>query len=378
MLKKNLNFKKLKGVATILALAGMVVFTGCKNTHKEGEGTNYPFTWTEKGNGQIVVKLDGSKSADYSWTAVSEDESIATVKAKKEEKDGVIKYTIYPQTEGITTIVFKRERDTGEVPFDGTAKETEGETSEVKPVEEEPVSETEEEGVDEDEDSVEILQNVFNRMVAEDRVCVIKLDISVVPKNKKGTKYKATCFEVRQDEQEGLQIVEGEAVNYRFWKEEDGALLIRFPKTNQGWLTSVTCKYTGTQEEAEIVDGIVPDEPEQDENGQKMTVNVYAFGNYENEDIFCVMGIAQGEAIVTFTSPEDGFKIEFVLSISDSGEIVVVDHAATTYKATQQEIDEQSYHERPEDESEVPSEEPSEAEDGKDGDDMKQEDGSKG
>ena len=94
--------------------------------------------------------------------------------------------------------------------------------------------------------------------------------------------------------------------------------------------------------------------------------------------VFCVTGIAQGEAIVTFTSPEDGFKIEFVLSISDSGEIVVVDHAATTYKATQQEIDEQSYHERPEDESEVPSEEPSEAEDGKDGDDMKQEDGSKG
>jgi len=404
MLKTNSYFKKLKGVATILALAGMVVFTGCKkNLHEEGSGSNYPFTWQEKANGRIVVKLDGSHSADYSWAAVSEDESIATVEAKKEEKNGIIKYTIYPKGEGRTTIVFTREKETGEKAYDGEPIENTEEPSEVKPVDEGNVVEeagSEDAGEESEPDEYAEMynQNYFNSMVTENKVCVIRLDVTVEPK---GKKFKALGSFIGLTEQEGLKVVEGEAVDYRYWFAEDGSLNVRIPHTENGWIYDVTCKYTGEEadEDGVIVDengqplyGLVPDEVPADENGKNLTVDVSEVGSYEGEAVFSITGLAEGEATVLFKSPKEGLMVKFELTVSASGEIKVASHEATTYKATAGEVQRQTMDEPLIKDEEIPSEgvDPDadeenpdgenkpEGEDNPEADKLLQDDGSKG
>lgn len=114
---------------TVLAMSAC----GKKNLHKEGENTNYPFTWEVKKNGTVLVNLDGSYSPDYAWNFITEDEDIATVEAKKEEKKGKITYQITPKAEGNFSIEFVREKQapavaapsSEESPEEGITKEEE-------------------------------------------------------------------------------------------------------------------------------------------------------------------------------------------------------------------------------------------------------------
>ena len=99
-------------ILTMLTTAVLAMSAcGKKNLNKEGEDTNYPFTWEEKKNGTILVNLDGSYSPDYTWSVLNSDDTIASVEAKKDEKNGKITYKITPKAEGYTTVEFIREKE---------------------------------------------------------------------------------------------------------------------------------------------------------------------------------------------------------------------------------------------------------------------------
>ena len=84
-----------------------------------GEGTNFPYTWQEKSNGTVVVKLNGSYAPEYQWTVDNSDPSVIGVEAGSEEKKGEITYNINPLAQGTASITFSRMRET-EVKIDAS------------------------------------------------------------------------------------------------------------------------------------------------------------------------------------------------------------------------------------------------------------------
>ena len=114
------NIRKFVISAAILTVALAMSACGKKNLNKEGENTNYPFTWEVKKNGTVLVNLDGSYTPDYSWSVVNPDEDIASVEVKKNEKNGKITYKIVPKAEGSVNLEFIREKEAPVVPEPST------------------------------------------------------------------------------------------------------------------------------------------------------------------------------------------------------------------------------------------------------------------
>lgn len=116
---------KKKTISTRLRLAAMIAavcilplcLAGCGKTVIYKGGTDYPYEIREKANGQLIIRLDGSKSPEYNWEYTLEAEEFTqmdldgnlmesqieeppiTIRQKGKEKNGKVKYQIKPAEE---------------------------------------------------------------------------------------------------------------------------------------------------------------------------------------------------------------------------------------------------------------------------------------
>ncbi len=111
-----------------LLIGALSVFTGCGKTEVFKGGTDYPYEIQQKGNGKLVVMLDGSKTPEYRWDCVLESVSYTraadeegnpgdplvqqppvTMKQKGKEKNGKAKFVFKPALESTNyTLTFTR------------------------------------------------------------------------------------------------------------------------------------------------------------------------------------------------------------------------------------------------------------------------------
>ena len=369
MLTKIRHSKILKTTATILALAGMVLLTGCgkNSTFQEGAGTNYPFSWKQKSNGQILVTLNGSYTPDYTWTAVSEDESVAVVEVKKEEKNSIVKYLITPMAEGRTTVTFIRMNDTGE--------ESEYTKETPAPVEDEDSSEAEVEGnkagepasADDASGAEENPSEVYygegydpsrafyyERLTAKDKVCEISMDIEVSLEKKK---LKAVGYYTGTTETEGLTKGGDDEVTFSSWKEDDNILYVRLADMEGDWTVRTEGKYAGApeaevDENGEPIIGIVPDVPAKDEAGNDIIVSAYHFGYYASDSVFCIQGLYPGTAVVRISSVSLKKMYVVNLTIQEGGYLTVESEEIEAYTPTKEELEILNAPKTPDDEEE--------------------------
>ena len=110
--------RKLIFAIIILALIAIIVvvliLTRDKGTEpfKFLEESGYPVTVADNGT-ELRVTLDGSKTADLSWSAAAQNETVVSVSQDGREKKGKATYVITPKVEGPTEIAFDRSGDDG-------------------------------------------------------------------------------------------------------------------------------------------------------------------------------------------------------------------------------------------------------------------------
>ena len=377
--KKN-RFGITKISATILALAGMVLLSGCnKNVTAGGEGTNYPYTWQEKGNGTIIVKLDGSHTPDYFWVAEIGDSSVATVDVKKEEKAGIVSYVIKPASEGITTVEFVRKKADNKSNIDYSEPEREFETSEVK----------EDQG---DEGSLEAPSDYFTaeeleemqkssnmyfeNMVSDDVVCKIYLNINVAITGK--NKLKATASPSEETKElEGTQAGSDGEFSYQYWKESDNYMFLRITDVDETWFVSRESVYMPTAQET--LPGIVSEGPAIDENGNEQIFEVKPYGYMDGDAVYTISGIVPGTATLYLSAPLHSQQFVMRMTIGEGGVITVNDAAVVPYSPTADEIKAAQWlpQEIEEETSEGIEEEGTEGEEGAEGEGAEGEEGAK-
>ena len=145
MIRKMKNFEKaLKRAAFCALLIAMpVVMSGCGKKEVYRGGEDYPYEIQVKSNGQLLVKLDGSKSPDHVWKCELETQTVAqaldeegnpgdplvieppvSVKQKGKERKSKAKFLFKPKdTSESYNIVFVREnpgtQETGPVSGEG-------------------------------------------------------------------------------------------------------------------------------------------------------------------------------------------------------------------------------------------------------------------
>ena len=369
MLTKIRHSKTLKTTATILALAGMVLLTGCgkNSTFQEGAGTNYPFSWKQKSNGQILVTLNGSYTPDYTWTAVSEDESVAVVEVKKEEKNSIVKYLITPKAEGRTTVTFIRMNDTGEeseytketpaTVEDQYSSEAEVEGNQAG----EPASADDASGTEENPSEVYYGEGYdpsmafyYERLTAKDKVCEISMDIEVSLEKKK---LKAVGYYTGTTETEGLTKGGDDEVTFSSWKEDDNVLYVRLADLEGDWTIRTEGKYAGApeaevDENGEPIIGIVPDVPAKDEAGNDISVSAYHFGYYASDSVFCIQGLYPGTAVVRISSVSLKKMYVVHLTIQEGGYLTVESEEIEAYTPTKEELEILNASKTPDDEEE--------------------------
>ena len=338
--KKN-RFGITKISATILALAGMVLLSGCnKNVNAGGEGTNYPYTWQEKNNGTIIVKLDGSYTPDYFWSVESRDTSIVTVDVKKEEKKSIATYVIKPVSEGIATVEFVRKKGENKVNIDYSEPLQEFETSEIKedqgddvPLEAPSEFFTEEELAALNEASNAYYEN----MVSDDVICRIILNIEVTVNDK--NKLKATASPSGETmELEGTQAGSADEFNFQYWKESDNYLFLRITDVDETWFVNRESKYDAPEVSEEEWTGYGAPSPIIDENGEEQIIDVTTYGYMDGDAVFTITGIAPGNAKLILNAPLHSKQFVMSMTISDGGVITVNDATVVNYSPTDEEI----------------------------------------
>lgn len=370
-------------IAAVLLAGGVSVLFGCKKNEviSVTENTNYPFTYQESSKGSILVKLDGSYSPDYQWTAASKNEAVASVEVEKEEKNGMITYRIVPQDEGFTTVEFVRMKDTGEVDHlndvpekepdeDTSGEDMEEEDSEEYIPEEESASEEENlspegyitaEGVDENGNVIDgtVITDVTNpeiidltsdenpyteyylsRLQAKDRVCYISLNITVEKKGKKKLRSSADVSEVK--DYEGLTTGESDGINYAIWKDETRDLLVRITEDDYV-VVSADCTFIDSEsekvnEDGEVIPLMVPERPEKGADGKDMILEVSQMGDNGNGAVYAIDGFTQGTAIVYFSIPAKKLRLVIELEQDFYGDFVKTNSFVESYTPTQDEL----------------------------------------
>ena len=125
------------GIAAVILL---IIFNK-KDVMYGGVNSNFPYTWQEKSNGSVVVKLNGSFAPQHSWVAENSDPTVVTVERSGEEKNGEVTFVIAPTAAGTAGVTFSRSREivlkglssenagTGDISQTDNAEDTSGEGS---------------------------------------------------------------------------------------------------------------------------------------------------------------------------------------------------------------------------------------------------------
>ena len=101
--------KRVCGAAALLLI---LLLGGCSKRFSGGEDTPYPYEWTEKGKGTIVLSINGAEAQDYDWLPQNYDDSVLEVSEEKVKND-YHTYVITPQMPGQTEITFACEKQEG-------------------------------------------------------------------------------------------------------------------------------------------------------------------------------------------------------------------------------------------------------------------------
>ncbi|MBR5165877.1 MAG: hypothetical protein IKW87_10045 [Ruminococcus sp.] len=119
---KNKVLRILIPLVLILAIIALVLQLTFKGGSKTSEwenyfdGSDYPVTASEK-DGELHIKLDGSKTPDLSWDITnSNDELITVERVGKEEKDK-LELAVKPKASGFTKINCQRSGTVAELPY---------------------------------------------------------------------------------------------------------------------------------------------------------------------------------------------------------------------------------------------------------------------
>ena len=104
------TLKKL--ICGLAALCLAVSLGGCAKRFTGGEDTPYPYEWTEKSKGTIVLSVNSAEAADCDWLPQSYDDSVLTVSEEKVKGD-YHTYTITPEMPGRAEITFACEKQEG-------------------------------------------------------------------------------------------------------------------------------------------------------------------------------------------------------------------------------------------------------------------------
>ena len=353
-------------ILTILTLVMVpLMFAGCNKTvNQGGEGTQYPFTWSVASNGTVTVKLNGSVTPDYHWTAVSDNESVMIVKQKGTEKKGKATFKISPKSEGTATIRFVREREV----VANTYTEQEGMTSEeLESIEAEVAERDAKEAARKipkeelegqiiaseqpsDEEPSEVPSNVIpaqeessnieeTRRTPKDMVSNISIYFSVTPN---GKKYSVSGTVMETEEQSGI-ISESELdMPYQIWQDESGNYRINLSSVKGGWLVFENSEYTGVieeivDEETGMVTGYSGIIPEVDEEGYAVVIDVTDNGGvYDNS--FEITPLAPSKGTLFFSSPVEKKRVVVDFEIAQGNVVSITGHRVEEYTPTKEEL----------------------------------------
>ncbi|MCR5476317.1 MAG: hypothetical protein K6E92_01670 [Lachnospiraceae bacterium] len=364
--------KNITRSALLICMLALLACCGKKEIHREGEGTNYPYTWQESKNGSILVTLDGSFTPEYEWSAEndrSEDASPVKITVEGKEKTGRVTYRITPVSEGWANVAFVRSREvagaTEEEPEQVELPEEGADVQERHPDEDPDAEEGPEEdpepreeatvvpggvylgGVDEDGEDLEE-ELLISGEGAEtvhyavediavtwgnggydsgdtpvDLVCRIRFSLSVEPGSRKG-KFKVVCSGTEGSEYQGLITGEEAGISYRLWCDDTGSLRVRVPINDGGWYaTELTDAKLATREDVEDTPGLIYEEPEADEDGFFHLVSGEDHGYVAGENAFLISGIAAGTTKVTISSPLLERQLVLALTLDENGKIKV-------------------------------------------------------
>lgn len=348
----------------LISLLGFAVlaFAGCeKTTVQGGADTNYPYSYSIASNGTVTVKLNGKASPDYKWTAVSDDESIITVKNKGRERGGKATFKIKPVSEGTASVTFTREKETAVITQIGdfvTSEElaayeaeiaSEPKPSQVGPDDPitdvpdlEDASEIPSEDAD-DENTVPIPESPRTEETAripKDRVCSIRILFTVTTD---GKKYQTTAEVLMEGETAPIISEADQGLPYQIWPDEYGTYRVNLPSVPGGWLITYDTEYTGVKEEAldpetgEAI-GYYENEPLMDEDGNPVIIDAYTLGGVYDES-FKITPYAQGNGTLYFSAPNDKKRLEIHFTIGNTGELTIESHSMVDYEPSKAELD---------------------------------------
>lgn len=353
----------------ILAIVAILLITARrKGIRHELAQTNYPISWTEEKDGSVSVKLDGRFKPDYTWKAVSDDDTLLEIKEGK-EKNGIVTYRIKPIAEGNASVEFIRFRETEEIPVPEPPTEEES-SEDLKPEDIEPEEENSEivqepdyvpsgsmlMSTDEEGNTVEVPlfsgedvvvykdenipeSNSEEIYQPEDVVCRFTLNFTNTLKGK--NKFIASTAPGEYYEGEGLIIgAHGE----RIFRKSDSEFMVLLPPCLGLWLENTESKFSGNfyqelDEYGNIREEVILPSPEFDENGNAIILRVSRAGIYRDYTVFTVTGLGEGTATVTFSSPDLKIRTTINLTIDRYGTLTMESYTFEEYKPTAAEIE---------------------------------------
>ena len=115
--------RKLLVALPLIILLIIIIIILILTRKKDPEGTpllntsDYPVTFQQVGT-DIEISLDGSKTPDFTWSAVNRGNDVVEIKPKAEEKKGKITYILSPKLEGSTDVEFVRNGEKDGMTYD--------------------------------------------------------------------------------------------------------------------------------------------------------------------------------------------------------------------------------------------------------------------
>ena len=320
--------------AALLLLASAAVLSGCGKTQKftGGEDIGYPYTYEINSNGTVTVTLDGSASPDAKWDVTGVDEDIIKLDVKKAEKAGKITYKVEPVSGGSISISFQRvkETDNGYADKDYSAYNTIIDSHKDNPDKYEEITGPEakhrDDVVSDDMASEEVMEDLptpdENEVSADEQklnsssiICSIAMNLSITPSDRKNKFVTEAIVETEHLTEGVFSGEQDDVLDYEAWIDEGGSLLVRLPLVNMGWTYSSTGVFKETEQEE--IPGIQYDEPEKDENGNYIILDIGEYGYYDKDQCFIINGLANGDATVVFTDMGNAYRLTLVVSINE-------------------------------------------------------------
>ena len=319
--------------AVLILLASAAALSGCGKTQKftGGEDIGYPYTYEINSNGTVTVTLDGSATPDAKWDVTGVDENIVKLDIKKAEKAGKITYKVEPVSGGSISISFQRvsEADDGYADKDYSAYNTIIDSHKDNPDKYEEITGPEAKHRDDvvsddvaeeytedlptpDEGEVPIEEQ---KLSSSNIICSIAMNLSITPSGRKNKFVTEAVVETEHLTEGVFSGEQDDVLDYEAWIDEGGSLLVRLPLVNMGWTYSSTGVFKET--EREEIPGIQYDEPEKDENGNYIILDIGEYGYYDKDQCFIINGLANGDATIVFTDMGNAYRLTLVVSVNE-------------------------------------------------------------